>query len=172
MLCQAQHLEGPHIRSSPVQQRFASAQSSSHSFESARVAAHTRVPRNRRARDLATAQSFPAVFVSAAPAQTVDEQAAEDVDPGWQYGEAGLQGPRDSMEDFTSIIPSGRCGFFVACELLHRLSDLQNSAHQVSKRARKLMMFAVWWQRSLMATLGRTPRTGSAPGCTSCSRRQ
>jgi serine/threonine protein phosphatase PrpC len=54
------------------------------------------------------------VFVSAAPAQTLDEQTAADDEPEWEFGEAGLQGPRDSMEDFTSIIPDGRCGFLVA----------------------------------------------------------
>ena len=33
----------------------------------------------------------------------------------FSYGQAGLQGPRDTMEDFTSVIANGRCGFMIAC---------------------------------------------------------
>ena len=31
-----------------------------------------------------------------------------------QYGLATLQGPRDEMEDYASIVPKGRCGFLYA----------------------------------------------------------
>ena len=54
--------------------------------------------------------------MSAAPAQTADETESAAPDENWEIGEAGLQGPRDSMEDYTSIIRSGRCGFLVACK--------------------------------------------------------
>jgi hypothetical protein len=56
------------------------------------------------------------VLVSAAPAQTADEATAAAPEDAWEIGEAGLQGPRDSMEDYTSIIRNGRCGFLVASE--------------------------------------------------------
>jgi len=29
---------------------------------------------------------------------------------------SALQGPRETMEDFASVIPHGRCGFLAACE--------------------------------------------------------
>ena len=38
-----------------------------------------------------------------------------------QYGLATLQGPRDEMEDYASIVPRGRCGFLYAgtCKCPH-----------------------------------------------------
>jgi hypothetical protein len=43
------------------------------------------------------------------------------------YGVAWAQGPRESMEDYASVVPRGRCGFLVACVLRARalLSPVQ-----------------------------------------------
>jgi hypothetical protein len=73
------------------------------------------------------------VLVTAAPAQTADEATAAAPDEDWEIGEAGLQGPRDSMEDYTSIIRNGRCGFLVACEYMSGTSD----AHRLTKPSRQ-----------------------------------
>ena len=43
-----------------------------------------------------------------------DKEVAGEVSK-FSYGQAGLQGPRDTMEDFTSVVANGRCGFMIAC---------------------------------------------------------
>ncbi len=35
-----------------------------------------------------------------------------------QYGLAALQGPRESMEDYATVVPRGRCGFLYAGKLV------------------------------------------------------
>ena len=58
-------------------------------------------------------------------AAAADLETANDTDWETKYGQsplefgiAALQGPRDTMEDCVSVIPQGRCGFLVACEVL------------------------------------------------------
>ncbi len=58
-------------------------------------------------------------------AAAADLETANDTDWETKYGQAplefgiaALQGPRETMEDFVSVIPQGRCGFLVACEVL------------------------------------------------------
>lgn len=51
--------------------------------------------------------------VTAAPASSI-EVAESEVEQSLSWGEAMLQGPRDSMEDYTTVVPDGRCGFLVA----------------------------------------------------------
>ena len=49
--------------------------------------------------------------------QSVDDSVWDEryADEGpLQYGLATLQGPRDEMEDYASIVPRGRCGFLYA----------------------------------------------------------
>ena len=57
------------------------------------------------------------------PAAAADLETASDTDWETKYGGeplefglAALQGPRETMEDFISVIPQGRCGFLVACK--------------------------------------------------------
>lgn len=57
------------------------------------------------------------VRASADTAVSVSDQTEEDTDVLLEYGQSGLQGPRDGMEDYTSVIEHGRCGFMVACKL-------------------------------------------------------
>ena len=56
------------------------------------------------------------------PAAAADLETANDTDWDTKYGGeplgfgiSALQGPRETMEDFASVIPEGRCGFLVAC---------------------------------------------------------
>lgn len=54
------------------------------------------------------------VRASADVAVSVSDQTDEVEDVPLEYGQSGLQGPRDGMEDYTSVIEQGRCGFLVA----------------------------------------------------------
>lgn len=54
-----------------------------------------------------------------------DERYAEE--GPLQYGLATLQGPRDEMEDYASIVPRGRCGFLYAGTSIILMCD--NSLH-------------------------------------------
>lgn len=54
---------------------------------------------------------------SADIAVSVSDETEEDTEDILEHGQSGLQGPRDDMEDYTSVIEQGRCGFLVACEL-------------------------------------------------------
>mmetsp|Transcript_15246 Transcript_15246/g.46030 ORF Transcript_15246/g.46030 Transcript_15246/m.46030 type:complete len:410 (+) Transcript_15246:141-1370(+) len=51
---------------------------------------------------------------TAAVTPSVNDEQLADENPEFSYGQAALQGPRDTMEDFTSVIPDGRCGFLIA----------------------------------------------------------
>ena len=75
----------------------------------------------RKGLHIQTDSSKTAVTVQAAPApaayQSVDDSVWDEryTEQGpLQYGLATLQGPRDEMEDFASIVPRGRCGFLYA----------------------------------------------------------
>lgn len=68
-----------------------------------------------------TESSRLAIIAKAAEAavafQSVDESVWDEryADEGpLHYGLATLQGPRDEMEDYASIVPRGRCGFLYA----------------------------------------------------------
>ena len=58
------------------------------------------------------------------PAAAADLETANDAEWETKYGDdaplefgmSAIQGPRETMEDFASVIPEGRCGFLVACE--------------------------------------------------------
>jgi hypothetical protein len=45
---------------------------------------------------------------------STSDQTDEDFDRVLDYGQSGLQGPRENMEDYTSVIEQGRCGFLIA----------------------------------------------------------
>ena len=113
MLCQGM-IRGALLPCSPAQQHTTPAQLSCRTRQVLPTAPHTRF-RSQHGQRLAPNPAA-AVLVSTAPAQTADETEAAAPDEDWKIGEAGLQGPRDSMEDYTSIIRCGRCGFLVACE--------------------------------------------------------
>lgn len=72
-------------------------------------------------RHIQTDSSRTALTIQAAQAsvayQSVDDSVWDEryTEQGpLQYGLATLQGPRDEMEDYASIVPRGRCGFLYA----------------------------------------------------------
>ena len=113
MLCQGM-IRGALLPCTPAQQHTTPAHLSHRTCQTSQTAPHTR-RQSQHCQRLAPTPAA-AVLVSTAPAQTADETEAAAPDEDWKIGEAGLQGPRDSMEDYTSIIRCGRCGFLVACE--------------------------------------------------------
>ena len=60
----------------------------------------------------AQAAAAPVAFQSVD--ESVYDETCSDKYPPLQYGLATLQGPRDDMEDYASIVARGKCGFLYA----------------------------------------------------------